>query len=56
MRLVRVQPPQRDASPDLWGPRGANAHARDEYIELEAFMDLVKMYALTMIEWCGVSG
>ena len=40
----------------IWGPRGANAHAPDEYIEVEAFMDLVKMYALTMIEWCGVSG
>ena len=40
----------------IWGPRGANAHAPDEYIEVEAFMNLVKMYALTMIEWCGVSG
>jgi acetylornithine deacetylase len=38
----------------IWGPKGGNAHAPDEYIEIEAFMDLVKMYALTMIEWCGV--
>jgi acetylornithine deacetylase len=40
----------------IWGPKGGNAHAPDEYVEVEPFMDLVKMYALTMIEWCGVSG
>jgi acetylornithine deacetylase len=39
----------------IWGPKGANAHAPDEYVEVESFMDLVKMYALTMVEWCGVS-
>lgn len=39
----------------IWGPKGGNAHAPDEYIEIEAFLDLVKMYALTMIEWCGVA-
>ena len=40
----------------IWGPKGGNAHAPDEYVEIEPFMDLVKMYALTMVEWCGVSG
>jgi len=40
----------------IWGPKGKNAHAPDEYIEVEAFMDLVKLYALTMTEWCGASG
>jgi acetylornithine deacetylase len=40
----------------IWGPKGGNAHAPDEYIEVEPFMDLVKMYALTMVEWCGVTG
>ena len=39
----------------IWGPKGGNAHAPDEYVEVESFMDLVKMYALTMVEWCGVS-
>ncbi len=40
----------------IWGPRGGNAPgAPDEFIEVEAFMDLVRMYALTMVEWCGVS-
>jgi acetylornithine deacetylase len=38
----------------IWGPKGANAHAPDEYVEIDALVDLVKMYALTMIEWCGV--
>ena len=37
----------------IWGPEGANVHAPDEYVEIEALMDLVKMYALTMVEWCG---
>jgi acetylornithine deacetylase len=40
----------------IWGPRGGNAHSPDEYLEVEPFMDLVKMYALTMIEWCGAEG
>jgi acetylornithine deacetylase len=39
----------------IWGPKGGNAHAPDEYIEVEPFMDLVKMYALTMVEWCGAA-
>ena len=40
----------------IWGPKGGNAHASDEYVEIEPFMDLVKLYALTMVEWCGVVG
>ncbi len=40
----------------IWGPKGGNAHAPDEYIEIDAFTNLVKMYALTMIEWCTVAG
>ena len=39
----------------IWGPKGGNAHAPDEYIEIEDFMNLVKMYALTVIEWCEVA-
>ena len=37
----------------IWDPRGANVHAPDEYVEIEALMDLVNLYALTKIEWCG---
>jgi len=39
----------------IWGPKGGNPHAPDEFIEIEPFIDLVKMYALTMTEWCGVA-
>jgi acetylornithine deacetylase len=39
----------------IWGPKGGNAHAPDEFVEVEPFMDLVKMYALTMVEWCGAA-
>jgi acetylornithine deacetylase len=38
----------------IMGPVGANAHAPDEYIEIGAFLDLVKIYARTMIVWCGL--
>ncbi|ALS23016.1 M20/M25/M40 family metallo-hydrolase [Paenibacillus naphthalenovorans] len=40
----------------IWGPKGGNAHAPDEYIEVEDFFLLVKLYALAMTEWCGVDG
>jgi acetylornithine deacetylase len=39
----------------IWGPKGGNAHAPDEYIDVEAIFLLVKMYALTMTKWCGVA-
>ena len=38
----------------IWGPKGGNAHAPDEYIDVEDFFNLVKLYALTMVEWCGL--
>lgn len=39
----------------IWGPKGGNAHSADEFIEIEPFLQLVGMYALAMIEWCGVA-
>ncbi|MEX2462629.1 MAG: M20/M25/M40 family metallo-hydrolase [Paenibacillaceae bacterium] len=39
----------------IWGPKGGNAHAPDEYIDVEEFFLLVKLYALTMMEWCGIA-
>jgi acetylornithine deacetylase len=39
----------------IWGPKGGNAHAPDEFVEVEPFMDLVKMYALTIVEWCSAA-
>jgi acetylornithine deacetylase len=38
----------------IWGPKGGNGHSPDEFIYVDEFMELVKMYALTMIKWCGV--
>lgn len=38
----------------IWGPRGGNAHSNDEFIYVDDFLKLIKMYALTIIDWCGV--
>ncbi|WP_135553398.1 M20/M25/M40 family metallo-hydrolase [Paenibacillus cymbidii] len=35
------------------GPRGANAHAPDEYVELSSLGELVEAYALAIMDWCG---
>lgn len=35
------------------GPVGANAHAPDEYIAIPQFMQLVEVYVLAILEWCG---
>ncbi len=39
----------------IWGPVGANAHSVDEYIDVEEFFKLIKMYALSIVEWCGIA-
>lgn len=38
----------------IWGPKGGNGHSPDEFIYVDEFIELVKMYALTMVKWCGV--
>lgn len=38
----------------IFGPSGANAHAPDEYIEIEGLSHLIEVYARTIVEWCGV--
>lgn len=38
----------------VWGPKGGNAHSTDEFITIDDFMELIKMFALTMVSWCGV--
>ncbi|GIP35286.1 M20 family metallopeptidase [Paenibacillus sp. J2TS4] len=35
------------------GPKGANAHAADEYIDIPSLLQLVEIYALTILRWCG---
>lgn len=37
----------------IFGPRGGNAHAADEFIDVTDFLDLIEVYAHTIILWCG---
>lgn len=45
-----------DSSALILGPSGANAHAPDEYVELDSLMKLIEIYALTIVDWCGLTG
>lgn len=38
------------------GPAGANAHAADEYMDLDSYYALIRWYAELMIDWCGTEG
>jgi acetylornithine deacetylase len=38
----------------ILGPRGANAHAIDEWVMMEDLIALTKIFALTAADWCGV--
>ncbi|GIP37118.1 acetylornithine deacetylase [Paenibacillus sp. J31TS4] len=38
----------------ILGPSGANAHAPDEYVELDSLELLIEIYASALIRWCGV--
>jgi acetylornithine deacetylase len=40
----------------ILGPRGANAHAPDEWVLTEDLSALTKIFAQTAIQWCGVKG
>jgi len=35
------------------GPKGGNVHGVDEYVEIESVLNLIKMMALTAIDFCG---
>jgi acetylornithine deacetylase len=39
----------------ILGPRGANAHATDEWVMLEDLLSLTKIFALTAADWCNQS-
>ena len=39
----------------LWGPRGGNTHATDEYVELGSLFDAAKALLLFVCRWCGVA-
>ena len=38
----------------LWGPRGGNTHAADEYVELDSVVAAAQTLLLFVCEWCGV--
>jgi acetylornithine deacetylase len=39
----------------IFGPAGANAHAADEYVDLESLITFWKVAYAFVVEWCGVS-
>jgi acetylornithine deacetylase len=39
----------------LWGPCGGNAHAADEYVEIESMISATKTLLLFAAEWCAIS-
>ncbi len=38
----------------IFGPTGANAHAADEYVDLESLFAFWEVLLLFVIDWCGV--
>ncbi|HMJ61659.1 MAG TPA: M20/M25/M40 family metallo-hydrolase [Bryobacteraceae bacterium] len=39
----------------LWGPRGGNTHAADEYVEIDSLVDAATTLLLFVCHWCGVA-
>jgi acetylornithine deacetylase len=39
----------------LWGPRGGNTHAADEYVELDSVAAAAKALLLFVCRWCGAA-
>ena len=39
----------------LWGARGGNTHAADEYLEIDSVVDAAKALLLFVCRWCGVA-
>lgn len=38
----------------LWGPRGGNTHAADEYVEIDSLVAAAKTLMLFVCRWCGL--
>jgi len=38
----------------LWGARGGNTHAADEYLEIDSVVQAAKTLLLFVCDWCGV--
>jgi len=39
----------------LWGPRGGNTHAADEYVEIDSLVAAAKTLMLFVCRWCGLA-
>lgn len=39
----------------LWGPRGGNTHAADEYVELDSAVSAAEVLLRFVCQWCGVA-
>ena len=39
----------------LWGPRGDNTHAADEYVEIDSLVAAAKAQLQFVCQWCGVA-
>jgi acetylornithine deacetylase len=37
----------------IWGARGGNIHAADEYVEIDSLVSAAKTLFLFVVEWCG---
>jgi acetylornithine deacetylase len=39
----------------LWGGRGGNTHAADEYVEIDSLVDAAKALLVFVCQWCGLA-
>lgn len=39
----------------LWGAKGGNTHAADEYVEIDSLVSAAKTLLLFVAEWCGIA-
>lgn len=39
----------------ILGPAGGNAHAADEFLDVDSYCTLIRWYAEMIIDWCGIS-
>jgi acetylornithine deacetylase len=38
----------------LWGARGGNTHAADEYVEIDSVVTAAKVLLAFVCSWCGL--
>jgi acetylornithine deacetylase/succinyl-diaminopimelate desuccinylase family protein len=43
------------ADPIIFGPRGADAHGPDEWVDIDSIVDVAKVMAVAAVEYCGLA-